>query len=174
MTCCPPPPIDWVTHFVPIIVSIVALLASSTIPVVVFRSQSRASKEKLRLDLYERRFSIFDRLISFYQALLDSPDNFPKPEFVALHRDFIKSVRESQFLFADDAGIFVMLKDLQKSAFKRVIAPIKAKSEDPKVVQEAISDLSLIGFDDQVDKIEKALKPYLGFQNVMSAPSGTV
>jgi hypothetical protein len=71
------------------------------------------SREKLRLDLYNRRFDVYSRTLDFYHALLSwEPTELEKaktslldsPELGNTQKSFIKASREAQFLFDDDSG----------------------------------------------------------------------
>lgn len=66
------------------------------------------NREKLRLDLYNRRFDVYSRTLDFYHALLEwKPTEREKsetslrdsPELRTAQRAFIKASREARFLF---------------------------------------------------------------------------
>jgi hypothetical protein len=62
------------------------------------------AREKLRLDLYNRRFEVYLRALDFMQALMmwsSIPPEERQPKRIA----FIRATRESRFLFADDIVI---------------------------------------------------------------------
>jgi hypothetical protein len=76
--------------------------------------QWRISREKLRLDLYNRRFDIYTRVLDYYQELLKWHGT---PEQLALQKPFIKAVRESRFIFPEDSGVYKFLEEFSTHAF---------------------------------------------------------
>ena len=95
------------------------------------------NEQKLRLDLYNRRFEVYSRTIDFYQALQKwerSKDN----ELVELK--FIKAFLESRFLFKAD--VFQMLKEMRMKAAiittfdGPTFGALARQSEDPKMLTE--------------------------------------
>src|SRR5882724_10519497 len=80
--------------------------------------QSKTNMAKLRLDLYDKRFAIYENTLAFHQALGGTPNSLQTETFTALHRAFVKSYRESQFLFDDDSGVFELLGKVNLDAFK--------------------------------------------------------
>ena len=95
------------------------------------------SREKLRLDLYNRRFETYSRTLDFYYALSDwTPTELEKAstslqdsrELSKTQRAFIKASREAQFLFDDGSGIHQLLEQMHKDTvqfigYRRDIAP---------------------------------------------------
>jgi hypothetical protein len=82
---------------------------------------SWTSREKLRLDLYNRRFDIYSRTLDFYHALSGwIPTELEKREtslqdsleLRTTQRAFIKASREAGFLFDDDSGIQKLLEQM--------------------------------------------------------------
>jgi len=83
-------------------------------------------REKLRLDLYNRRFDIYSRTLDFYHVFLVwNPSEKEKrttslcdsPTLDATQRAFIKASRESQFLFKD-REITKLLEQMHKDSIK--------------------------------------------------------
>jgi hypothetical protein len=153
-----------------LLVSIASLVMSSTIAVVVARIQSRATKEKLRFDLYERRFAVYLRTLEFHQALAGPREFFLTEDFRSLHREFIKAARESQYLFDDGSGIQKLLEQLHGEAFK--IKAVKGNREElgPELFKNMFdqSMAALTIFNSAIPELEKKLKPYLNFQKVLA------
>ncbi len=88
------------------------------------RRQWKTNQEKLRLDLYQRRFDIYLRVLEFHWALLEWGD---KPEQQALRGPFVKAFCESKFMFPVSSGIYEFLSDFHRHAFR--IANFKAASD---------------------------------------------
>jgi hypothetical protein len=76
--------------------------------------QWKTNQEKLRLDLYNRRFDIFVRVLDYYQ------DIFAERSDIETHlqtrQKFIKAVRESRFLFPKSSSIHPHLEEMQMRA----------------------------------------------------------
>jgi hypothetical protein len=116
------------------IVSCLALLASAasiSVAVAVWRT----SREKLRLDLYDRRFDIYSRALDFYHVLLpwdahpsekSSHGLEESPQLREAQTAFIKASRASRFLFDDPIHKILEQMGLDAMgiiAFKRDLAP---------------------------------------------------
>jgi hypothetical protein len=76
------------------------------------------NKERLRLDLYNRRFDIYSRALSFYHALLKFDPAKKRDNFDLLQNEFIRGYRESQFLFDKKDGVYDMLGEMHSRSFK--------------------------------------------------------
>jgi len=103
------PPKDGIEYLIAITPIAIAIFVA-----VVAYWQSRINKDKLRLDLYNRRFDIYSKTLD----LLDASRNFLKPSveekkrLIEVQKAFVKSYRESQFLFDEKAGIFNLLSEI--------------------------------------------------------------
>src|SRR6185437_1639467 len=76
--------------------------------------QWRISREKLRLDLFNRRFDVYMRVLDLYQELLLWKGT---DEQRSLFVPFIKAMRESRFIFPKKSGVYPFLEDCHKRAF---------------------------------------------------------
>jgi hypothetical protein len=94
--------------------SAVGTLSISAIVAAITRAQWKTNQEKLRLDLYAKRFDIYMRTLDFQDALLGWKD---EPEQVALIAPFYRAYRESKFLFPESAGVFRFMEEFSKHAF---------------------------------------------------------
>lgn len=135
------------------------------------QSQLAISKDKIRLDLYQRRFAVYEATLTFYQALMGSSETLKTESFEKIHRDFIKAFRESQFLFDDGSGIFKLLDELHKESFK--IIGFKTHDESKsvpelftKMYQDSLSALGKL--ESFITELEKAIGPYLNFRHVLA------
>lgn len=63
------------------------------------------ARDKLRLDLYDRRFEVYLSALDFMQALM-MWTSVPVGERLPKRIAFIRASRESRFLFADELRIF--------------------------------------------------------------------
>ncbi len=94
--------------------SAVGTLSISFIVATITRAQWRTNQEKLRLDLYAKRFDIYMRTLDLHNALLAWND---EPEQVKLISPFYRAYRESRFLFPESAGVFRFMEEFSKHAF---------------------------------------------------------
>ena len=97
------------------ITSAIGTLAIAAIVATITKAQWRTNQEKLRLDLYSKRFEIYMRTLDFYTALLGWKD---EPEQIALIAPFYRAFRESRFLFPESAGVYRFMEDFSKHAFQ--------------------------------------------------------
>ncbi len=160
-------PTCWAPHVTVIfalIISGLALLASFFALVV--------NAEKLRLDLYNRRFDVFTKTIRVYHALLDLERSYRDGSFTELQNTFIISWRESQFLFDGKSGIFELLSQLNDAIF--VITGFKEhgesvfKSGDAEAFMRAsnAATRSMNKWNNSTERLEKAMAPYLNFRYI--------
>lgn len=124
---------------------------------------------KLRLDLYNRRFRIFDSIFDFYQALMGWKGT---PEQRAAQTRFFRAYQESGFLFSKESGIEDTLEKLHKGSAK--VIGFKEYGEDFKSggqefylqrFKEA-NDVLLIDFEAALPKLKAELAKYLNFHTI--------
>lgn len=134
--------------------------------------QWQTNRHKLKLDLYNRRFEVYTNTISFFQALMDLNNGEPEESFTKVHRSFIRSYKESQFLFGKKSKVYELLEELHLESFK--VIGLKRHSKDlfesgsletfGKMTLEANKVFSR--FDETIQKLETAMAPYLNFHKV--------
>ncbi|MDZ7937868.1 MAG: hypothetical protein U5M53_06140 [Rhodoferax sp.] len=133
--------------------------------------QYRIGRDKLRLDLYQRRFSVYEKTLYFHHLLSGSVEQQKSEAFSKTFRDFITAYRESQFLFESSSGIFPLLEEFHAKAFK--VIGFKQHGEsliaDPveflKLKVEAQEALEF--FPKALEILEKSIAPYLNFRRVL-------
>ncbi len=94
--------------------SAVGTLSIAAIVATIQRAQWKTNQEKLRLDLYAKRFDIYMRTLDFHNALLEWKD---EPEQIALIAPFYRAFRESRFLFPESAGVYRFMEEFSQHAF---------------------------------------------------------
>lgn len=125
-----------------------------------------------RLDLYDRRFAIYEKTLAF-KLLLDNSDekSIKTAEFVEVRRAFIKSMREAQFLFKPESGVLKRMIDLQRASFDIINSrETRGQHNDmPSLVillkQKAMAAFNL--FEESIPFLENAMAPYLNFQDAL-------
>jgi hypothetical protein len=143
---------------------IVTVFIAAGVAYIAFR-QYRTAKEKLRLDLYNRRFDIYSTTLSLYNELIVWEGT---KEQKALQMPFIKAFRESQFLFSRD--VYEVLERFQKNAFVIImfenVKPMLSSlgEEGMKQVEKrtnAVNEISI-----SLPEIELRMAPFLDFHKI--------
>ena len=132
--------------------------------------QSKVSREKLRLDLYNKRFGVYEAALNFNIAL----NKYSGPldeEYKSKHIAFIKASREAQFLFSQDSKIFGILEKMNTDVF--MITSVK----DRQGSYSTFSDQDRTGydlmlkktaeFDSHIFSLGEAMAPYLNFHKIV-------
>lgn len=148
---------DWALVIAPILISgAVALIGYF---------QYKINSHKFRLDLYNRRFSVYEKALAYFQSYYSSEAN---AEFIdGCARDFIRVYRESIFLFGADSTVYRELTVLKDTLSFLVQFNRKFNSEprDPDEYREwskmkqSKPDLHTI-----MAALEIALLPWLDFK----------
>ena len=76
--------------------------------VLTFRSW-RDNREKIRLDLFNRRFAIYQRVLVIYQELIVWQD---RDDQKALIQPFIEASREALFIFPRKSGVYEYIQEI--------------------------------------------------------------
>lgn len=157
---------DWFT------LGLQAITAGATITVAVYvarisRRQWWTNQEKLRLDLYNKRFEIYTRVLDFYQAIVMWEAS---AEQIQLQYPFLKAFRESRFLFPKDSGVFDYISEFQKHAFRIVqfdnLKPL-AKIDPKEFLKHSKQrENSLSWLLNSMEGLEERLAPFLNFHDI--------
>jgi hypothetical protein len=133
-------------------------------------SQMRIASAKTRLDLYNKRFEIYVSALEYHKAAWDGTH----VEIKLAGHVFIKSFRESQFLFKPADGIYDVLKAmLQNGSTIRHHKQMEygfhngiEHDEDALKSLHAASIKARDEFGDHLKALEVKLGKYLSFHNV--------
>lgn len=93
-----------------LIISVAALVVSVGVGVIAYW-QYRNANAKLKLDLYEKRFGVYVSVLDFFQSC--TRDQADVKMIEEKYFVFIKSYRESKFLFAKRDGIYSILTEVK-------------------------------------------------------------
>jgi hypothetical protein len=144
--------------------------ATTTIAVYVARITKRqwiTNNEKLRLDLYNRRFDIYLRTLTFHQALIGWDGSEAQ---TALQAPFIKAFREAKFLFPEDSGVYQLLHTFFMHSFVIVKYSehramfVPGSPEATSQIQKKLDAVSWIA--DSIGPLEDKLAPFLNFHEM--------
>lgn len=97
--------LDLITAILPVVISAAVAYMSY--------SQLQTNRLKLKLDLYNRRFNVYQSALNYYLDLYSKTTNKNRSENAG--RKFVSSYRESKFLFDEKSGVydqFTVIKDL--------------------------------------------------------------
>ncbi|HEF4768679.1 hypothetical protein [Burkholderia multivorans] len=135
--------------------------------------QHRTNREKLRLDLYDRRFGVYTASIDFYHVL--SSYDEANEQHQEAHRAFVKAMRESRFLFGQDSEIVSILEEMHTRAARIMGYKTHGKElhdsdphESRKWFEAQQADYFWIGSDQGLLRLEASLTPFLDFRNTSS------
>ncbi len=121
------------------------------------------SADKLRLDLYNKRFDIYLRTLKFQQALFRTGKD--DGTFAALQTDFMIASRESIFLFSPKSGVCGQLRKLHEaSATIMQAVPEELPLEKKLEYEEKRSAAIVLWSGPGLEKLENLMAPYLNFQ----------
>lgn len=130
--------------------------------------QWRTNSEKLRLDLYQKRFSVYERTLDYYHLVIVHSE-ISNDEKGKIERDFIKAYRESQFLFSYRDGIFNLLNEIRLQAHFVANYQTPPASSDPEIFKQSDQkqfDATKFLHQDCLPTLEDKLAKYLNFHKV--------
>jgi hypothetical protein len=93
----------------------IATIAVAGYVALISKRQWKNNQEKLRLDLYQHRFGIYQRVLEYHWALLEWEG---KPEQLALRGPFVAAFCESKFMFPKASGVYEFLSEFNLHAFR--------------------------------------------------------
>jgi len=137
------------------------------------------SHQKLRLDLYNRRFDVYSRTLDFFQELSAwKPTELEKistsfqvsPELRTTQRAFIKAKMEARFLFREDSGIQELLEQMHIDTiwifgYNRNSQQLKTQTEMMLSGFREFTERSA-RIHESIPLLEKKLEDYLDFRAV--------
>ena len=124
--------------------------------------QRQIARHKLRLDLFDRRYKVYDATRKFISIILREA-RFEDTELF----EFYAGTSDAEFLF--DSAVVAYLEQLRKRAVhmstaQRLFEPMPVGDERSRHVQAAHDDL--VWITEQITAMSKVFTPYLGFSHV--------
>ena len=150
---------DWAVAVTPIFIS-------AAVGVIGY-FQYAINKSKFRLDLYNRRFSIYEKSLEYFQSYYSRHSD---PEAVERSsKGFIRAYRESVFLFGADSNVYKTLTELKDTLGFLLQFNEKFKSEPyDKDECKAYSNIKSSKREPYaiMESLELELLPWLDFQKI--------
>ncbi len=124
--------------------------------------QWRVADNRLRLDLFDRRYKIYDAARKFLAVIIREAA-FTNSELI----EFNIGTSDAEFLFRADVVDY--LSQIRKHAVhmqtaQRIFEPLPVGKERSRHVQAQHDDL--VWLTDQITELPKMFAPYLGFANI--------
>ena len=140
----------------------VATLFLSIAVVIIALLQWRVAENKLRLDLFDRRYKVYDATRKFLAVILRDATFTDSQLF-----EFYGSTSDTEFLFSSDVVDY--LAQIRKHALdmrlhQKLFEPLPVGDERSRHVQTHHDQLSWLS--DQLTGMTSVFAPYLGFANV--------
>jgi len=150
---------------------IIPTLVVACITAYIAFEQCKTARAKLKLDLYNKRFSIYESVLKLYQATWSK--DYERMELLSF--EFLKSFRESKFLFdKKDGSIYEILSKIQQNnaailgyeelLYKEINGEVTDKDK-----KEALQKYALVnraGFEKNLIDLEKEIDKYLYFKSI--------
>ena len=162
--CVPPSQRDWFDYASALTPTLIAIFVAF----VAYR-QWKVARQKLRLDLYNKRFAVFEVTLKLYQESFG--ETAPsESKYAELHRQFIKAMIEARFLFSGDSGIAELMESFNKSIFiiKGSRSMIKTQGIPPeerlKIYNQFLEEQMQLS--NKIEQLERKMKPYLSFEQL--------
>jgi hypothetical protein len=143
----------------------IATLFLSVAVIVIAALQWRVADNKLRLDLFDRRYKVYDATRNFVASILREA-TFTNSQLA----DFNIGTSDAKFLFEPDVAEY--LAEIRKQALhlrttQTLLKKTQISDEELAKLAQAENDkISWLG--DQIIAMTKVFLPYLGFANVKS------
>lgn len=149
-----------------VFVSAIAVVVSAIAALVSFFN-FKATNAKLKLDLYDRRFKIYEDILALYQTI-HRPWDCDKVHLLEL--SMIRSFRESIFLFEPEDGVYDVISKIQQ-ANARNSGYYKHIDENPhdRDTKLELHNSALTArqeFDNLILELEGKLAKYLDFRKI--------
>lgn len=157
--------------------SINAILATTSVAtsviavsalVLTFRSW-QDNRDKIRLDLFDRRFAIYQRVLVLYQQLIVWQDSDDQK---ALIPPFIEASREALFIFPRKSGVYEYIQEFWNHTwkianFREASKPLRdsgMNEEFVKLFNERTEHVNWILA--SINKLEKLMKDSMSFERL--------
>lgn len=127
-------------------------------------AQKQIASAKVKLDLYNKRFAVYESAVDFYLAYYHKI-NTPLSE---AETTFIKRYRESQFLFTSEDGVYDTLGEIKEfvSSMSAHRKQMQGRLENINPYVHKRSNDAADEFESKLKKLEAQMENYLSFKTV--------
>lgn len=128
--------------------------------------QKEVAQEKLRLDLFEKRFRVFSSIFDYYNVILSWKSTEDQKK---IRTSFFRSYQEAKFLFGSE--VEVIFKKVFDDGSK-VIGHKENRENyknDPEFAMrmfEEQQNILIYSFEDHLNKLTEAVRPYISFHDI--------
>jgi hypothetical protein len=132
-----------------------------------------SNRERLRFDLYNKRFDIFIAAVNFSNAMSVWSGS---EEQIKTRQSFILAVNESRFLFSRESQVFSILSEINEKSFKKFgIETLRPYADAmPREfmgqVNDSIDAMNWIVFS-AIPLLTEKMRPYLNFHQLTVWPN---
>ncbi|WP_105199497.1 hypothetical protein [Pseudoalteromonas sp. T1lg10] len=116
------------------------------------------NRDKLRLDLYNKRFDVYTTTLKFYQELISDGVSSET------HKSFIEQKEAAKFLFSQNPSIYLLLDELHEKSFKvKAYKENKEFKNSPELYAELVKESNNVvtWSNHAIKELSKKLEPYL-------------
>jgi hypothetical protein len=150
-------------------ISVISAVSTTTVAAyvaVISRRQWQTNNDKLRLDLYDRRFQIYLAVLDFYKALIGWQGTDAQ---VATQMPFLQAYRESVFIFPAKSGVYELLTEFQIHAqnitqYEGFVELFRSAGMLPTKTTERLDSQAWIL--KSIETIEEKMKPFISFDRL--------
>ncbi|HUX90140.1 MAG TPA: hypothetical protein VMV48_05565 [Gallionellaceae bacterium] len=121
------------------LIAIAPILISGAVGCIAL-AQYVTNKSKLRLDLYNRRFAIYHKTVSYYLACM-KPRNSTDEAFRECESEFVVAYRESVFLFGTTSTVYEKLTEVKNLLSNPKVDPIQVEKTMLELEQSLLPSL---------------------------------
>lgn len=134
-------------------------------------AQWSINKSKLRLDLYNRRFDVYLKMLDYYFSYTNKKKDNDYEYIDECRIAFIKVYRESLFLFGEESDVYKKLNYFQQNLGQLVNIDKKLDTLTNDSDREYLSDkryelYTSVFVSDFLAELEQSLKKWLDFHEV--------
>jgi hypothetical protein len=140
----------------------IATLFLSVAVVIIAALQWRVADNKLRLDLFDRRYKVYNATRKFLSVILRDATFADSDLF-----EFYAGTSDAEFLFGAEVTAYlgqIREKSVHMLTAQKIFEPLPVGDERTRHVEAAHDDL--VWLTDQVTTMTKIFAPYLGFSSV--------
>jgi|GEM_PF-3635214 len=145
---------DWFLAIFPLLIAFAVFLISCR--------QYTVNKHKFRLELYNRRFEVYEKTLAYHQSYY-----FPVEDARSITNEFICAYREAIFLFGENSEVFKKLTELKDTLSFLVQSKDASNASNEETrkalykAKQATKDPSFL-----MKELEKELLPWLSFSKI--------